>query len=92
MNQHTSQTSSHDASVASVPASGGDSEVSMRVVTAVADAEGVDPVDLDWRLGDWIDPDALQALVASMDDGSVSFRMLDHKVRVQADGQVFVEQ
>lgn len=92
MNQRTSQPTSPTVGDAGTDRHRGDSEVSMRVVTAIADAEGVDPVDLEGRLGDWVDPDALHALVTSMDDGAVTFRMKDHTVRVQADGQVFVEQ
>lgn len=92
MEQRTSQPTSSVAGNAGAPGVGGYSEVSMRIVSAIADAEGVDPLDLEGRLGDWIDPDALQALVTSMDDGVITFQAMDHHVRVEADGRVFVEQ
>lgn len=37
-----------------------------------------------------IDPDALDALVGSMEDGAVEFEYADHEVTVVADGSVTV--
>ena len=66
-------------------------DVSTRVVVAIAEADGIDPMEMDERLHDWVDPDALEAVVDTMDRGHVAFEMGDHRVRVQADGQVFVD-
>lgn len=69
----------------------GAQQVSTDVVMTVADAVGVDPLDLEEKLHDCVDPDALEALVGSMDEGSVRFEMADRRVHVRADGTVFVE-
>lgn len=74
----------------SSPADG--SEVGTNVVTAIAAAEGIDPTALEERLHDWIDADALDTVVDSMDVGHVEFEMTGHRVRVDADGRVFVDQ
>lgn len=60
------------------------------VVMRVAEAVGVDPLDLDEKLHDCIDPDALEAVVGSMDLGHVEFEMAGRRVHVMADGSVFV--
>lgn len=60
------------------------------VVMRVAEAVGVDPLDLDEKLHDCIDPDALEAVVGSMDVGHVEFEMADRRVHVMADGSVYV--
>lgn len=66
--------------------------VSTDVVVAIAEREGVDPVDLDDRLHDWIDPDALDAVVATMNHGHVTFEVADHRVRVRSNGRVLVDE
>lgn len=66
-------------------------DVSTTVVIAVAEAEGVDPVSLEDPLHEWVDPDALDAVVESMDGGWVTFDVGDHRVRVDADGTVTVD-
>jgi hypothetical protein len=63
---------------------------SERVVDALADATGTDPVALDPPLYEVVEPDALDAVVASSDDLSVSFDYGDHRVVVHADGSVTV--
>ena len=70
----------------SSPPAGGD-EVSIDVVMAVAVAEDVAPTELS-PLATAIDPDALDALVASMDEGTVTFSYSGYRVTVAADGQV----
>jgi len=55
------------------------------VVYAVADAEGVDPTDLD-PLYDTIDPEALDALFAGGGEGRIAFTYGGHEVEVTADG------
>ena len=59
-----------------------------RVIEAVAQKEGVSPVELFPRLFDVIDPDALDALVQAAADSNssrvkVEFRCRDYIVRVQ---------
>lgn len=58
--------------------------VSQTIVYAVAEARGVDPMDLTERLYDCIDPDALNRLFESCDGvGSVVFTMAGCKVEVE---------
>ncbi|QLD91194.1 hypothetical protein HWV07_07185 [Natronomonas salina] len=70
-----------------------DESVSETVVTAVADAKGVDPLDLD-PLYDSIDPDALDSLFGHAGAGSsiakLSFEMADCEVLVRGSGEVVV--
>jgi hypothetical protein len=59
------------------------------VVRAVSDAKDVDPMDLDARVYDCVDPDALDRLFAPTADGSaregmVVFPMAGCRVEVQA--------
>lgn len=60
------------------------------VVRAVSDAKDVDPIDLDARVYDCVDPDALDRLFAPTADGTaregkVVFSMAGCRVEVQAD-------
>lgn len=67
--------------------------VSETVVRALADAKGVDPMELDVRLYDVIDPDALDALFASdgvSESRRVSFTVGDCRVAVDGSGCVHV--
>ncbi|WP_135820177.1 HalOD1 output domain-containing protein [Halostella litorea] len=69
---------------------------SERVVESVAEAEGVDPVDLTPPLNDVVDLDALDALFAPVGGvpravGRVEFRYDGYVVVVEADGSVTVE-
>lgn len=71
-------------------------ELCLTVVNAVADAKGVDPLDLEESLHDVIDPDALEDLFAPRFagvprfDGRVSFTMADCTVVVESGGRVVV--
>lgn len=68
-----------------------DYSVSERVLTAVAGREGVDPLDLQPRLYDVIDPDALDALFhVDGASGSVAFTFGDSRVTVYSDGDIDV--
>jgi hypothetical protein len=69
-----------------------DEPVSLGVVEAVADAKGVEPTDLDERLYDCVDPDALDRLFADGTgwDGRLSFTMAGCRVEVEASGTVVV--
>jgi len=69
--------------------------LSHAVVVAVAEQKGVDPLDLNERLYDCIDPDALDALfpTARRDAcGTVQFVMAGCHVEVTAERRVQVEQ
>ena len=61
------------------------------VVDALADAEGVDPLELD-PLYEAIDPDALDALFDPTDDdrrtGRVEFRTSGYRVEVTSTGRI----
>ncbi|MFC7027580.1 HalOD1 output domain-containing protein [Halomicroarcula sp. GCM10025324] len=65
------------------------------VVRAVADVKDVDPLDLDARVYDAVDPDALDRLFTPTGDGSaregmVAFPMAGCRVEVQSDHAVRV--
>lgn len=66
-------------------------------MTAVADARGVDPLDLDQRLNEAVDPDALWHLFAprqngaSRTGGQVQFSLADCEVTVYGDRSFEVE-
>lgn len=64
--------------------------VSTSVVIAIAEAKRADPVELEESLHDWVDPDALDALVSSMENGHVGFDVADSRVHVDADETVTV--
>ena len=67
------------------------STVCVRVVEAVADAAGVDPVELSCPLGDVIDVDALARLVSrSHQTVRVAFRYEGYDVTVRSDGRISV--
>jgi len=69
--------------------------LSHAVVVAVAKANDVDPLDLNERLYDCIDPDALDALFTSGGGdacGTVQFAMAGCHVEVTAERRVTVEQ
>jgi hypothetical protein len=62
------------------------------VVQAVAAVRGVDPTELTEPLYDVVDPEALDALLASSNgEMTVSFRYGGHVVRVTDDLSVFVD-
>jgi len=64
----------------------------MEVVEAVADAEGVDPVDLDVVVGEHVDLDALSQLANH--DGTAwtfTFELHAYEVTVTDDGTVLVD-
>jgi hypothetical protein len=63
---------------------------SQAVVEAVASKEGVEPIEIGPLAYD-IDPDALNRLVQSMDEGSITFGFEGYQVRVDSDGGVVVE-
>jgi len=71
--------------------SGNPTPLSMVVIEAIADREGVDPVDLDTPLYDAIDLDALDALSADIAGSSpleISFQYEGYEVTVTGDREV----
>ncbi|WP_232701786.1 HalOD1 output domain-containing protein [Halobacterium wangiae] len=65
-----------------------------RIVAAVADKEGVDPVDLNPPLGTVVDLDAVERLFArstAAADLELRFQYRGHDVLVREDGAVTVE-
>jgi hypothetical protein len=76
-------------------ATGGSDDVSRAVVEAVAEAEGVDSVDLTPPLYEAVDPDALNRLFAATPsagrmEGRVCFRYNGYEVTVWGDGYVSI--
>lgn len=66
-----------------------DATASEAVVAAVAEREGVDPVELP-RLFEAVDPDALDAIFADGRPGRVSFQYAGYDVTVCGSDQVTV--
>lgn len=93
-NQSTADNASVNGTYSSIesqtPGNAVEVATSTEVIMSVAEQKGVSPLELDVRMNDVIDPDALDALVASMKDGHVQFTIADCDVRVQATGDVFV--
>ena len=68
-----------------------DSTASEAVLTAIAEREGVDELELREPLYETIDPDALDALFRD-GRGRVTFEYLGYLVTVDQDGEVEVEE
>lgn len=69
--------------------------MSEAIIRAVADAEGVDPSELDTPLFEVVDPDALDTLFRfpadrSRSTGCISFEYYGYGVNVHADGQLIL--
>lgn len=68
-----------------------DGSLTEAVVLGVAEARGVDPIALDQRLYEVIDPDALDALFRNpSSSGTVEFSMAGCRVTIHADDRVVV--
>jgi len=71
-------------------------DLSIAVVEAVAEAEGVEPVELQSTLYEVVDPDALDRLFTDREReefaGRVVFELGAHEVTVQSNGDVLVRQ
>ena len=62
------------------------------VAAAIADAEDVEPSELDYQLYDYVDPEVLELLAARPDDSwTLTFSVPNHEVTVTDGGQVLVE-
>jgi hypothetical protein len=78
------------------PVNGNDGSVSLSVVEAVAEAEGVAPEALTPPLYEAIDPDALERVFAATStsarmDGQVTFSYNGYAITVQGDGSVALD-
>ena len=62
------------------------------LVRAVAQADGVEPTELDVRLQDYIDVDAIERLVAhDSSSWSLSFELSDHDVTITGSGVILID-
>lgn len=63
------------------------------IVKALAEAEGVDAQELDIRLYDYIDTDAVRSLVAHENESvSLQFETPNHTIRVTGGDEVIVDE
>jgi len=75
----------------------GDHPISQAVVETVADAENVDPIDIEVPLFDVVDPDALDAFYRSARDNasvgltSIDFSYYGYQIRVDETGVTVTE-
>lgn len=69
------------------------SNVTVRIVSAIAEREGIDPMALEPPLYDAIDPDALTAITEAdpATELTLSFNYAGYRVTVIADGEPIVE-
>lgn len=69
-------------------------ELSTTVIQALSEAAGVDPLEFDTPLNDYVDPDALNSLFRTRPDGtarpggSLTFRIEGYDVTVRSTGQI----
>ncbi len=61
------------------------------VILALAEAEGVDPQELEYSLSDFVDPELLTKTVGGRMTGELTFTVPDHEVTVTADGEIFID-
>lgn len=67
--------------------------ITSEVVAAIADAKGVDPMELDFRLSDYVDPDAIEQLASNPGaEWTLTFSVPDHEVTVVDTGRVVVDE
>lgn len=64
----------------------------MRVLDAVAEEIGVEPMDLETPLYRVVDPDALERLLGSAVDLTITFEYHQYAVAVTSDGTVRVDE
>lgn len=71
-----------------------DTDLSMAVIDALAEAKDVQPVDIQRPLYDVVDPDALDRLFTSTGgdgvSGRVVFELAEHEITVRSDGDIVV--
>ena len=63
------------------------------IVAAIADAEDVERSQLDYRLYDYVDPDAIEQLASGPQNSwTLTFSVPDHEVTVTDAGRVVVDE
>jgi molybdenum cofactor biosynthesis enzyme MoaA len=66
--------------------------VLQEIIDAVAEAEGVEPADLDTVLEHYVDTDTIESLARhNSDSWRLEFELPNHTVRVTGQGDVFVD-
>lgn len=67
-------------------------DIAIDVIEALAEADGVEPAELDYNLSDYLDPGVLEKL-GEIEDGiwELTFRVSDHQVTVTHEGQVLID-
>lgn len=61
------------------------------VISAVAEAEDVAPLELDYSLADYIDPSLLETIVSKEYDCELTFQVPDHEVTVTATNEISLD-
>ncbi|ELZ22314.1 hypothetical protein C475_17418 [Halosimplex carlsbadense 2-9-1] len=73
-----------------------ETDLSIAVIEAIAEAKAVEPTEMDATLYDAVDPDALDRLFTDREGealaGRVVFELGAHEVTVQSNGDVLVRQ
>ena len=63
-----------------------------QTIRSIADAKGVDPIDLDIAIQNWVDTDALRQLVEHPSDGwRVQFDLPEHTITITGEGTILVD-
>lgn len=64
--------------------------MALKIIKSVAEVENKDPLDLDYRIEDHIDTDAVEALVSHENASfTLTFELPNSEVTVTEDGTVF---
>jgi len=86
--------SDDQAGVQSGDAAGSSIDVSpdsLQIIEALADYRGVDPLELDFALGEQIDPEALETVLdADIEDLQVTFSIDGMTVSIGNDGTIMI--
>lgn len=63
-----------------------------QTIRSIADAKGIEPVDLDVALQNWVDTDALRQLVDHPNDAwKLQFELPNHTVTITGEGIILVD-
>jgi len=78
------------------PIEGDEASISVAVVEAIAGRQGVCPTEVDFRLDEHVDPDALDALARHARTNAeaswtLEFEVDGHAVTVRSDGRIVVD-
>lgn len=66
-------------------------EIIHKVVSALAEADGTTPEELEYTLAEYIDPSMIEMLASGKMTCKLTFQVLDHEVTVMATGEVFID-